>query len=39
MHKIFINPWFILAGAVVLAAVAILAAGPGAHTPQLIPIT
>lgn len=39
MHRILINPWFILAGALVLAAVAILAAGPGPHPPQLTPIT
>jgi len=36
MHKILINPWFILAGALVLAALVILAAGPG--PPELIQI-
>jgi hypothetical protein len=36
MHKILINPWFILAGALILAAVAILAAGPGAQPPEFI---
>ena len=29
MHKILTNTWVILAGAVVLAALVILAAGPG----------
>jgi len=37
MHKILTNTWVILAGAVVLAALAILAAGPGAPA-KLIPL-
>jgi len=37
MHAILTNQWLILAGAVVLAAVAILAGRPGAPA-QLIPI-
>ncbi len=39
MHKIFTNQWLILAGALVLAGLAILGAGAVTPPPHLIPYT